>query len=50
MVRTYKGYDIYPHDYNSMGMRYYAYGKEGKLRADTLSGIKALITNDVEKV
>lgn len=48
-MRRYKGYDIYPHDYNSSGMKYYTYGKDGKLRADTLAGIKDLINGDIEK-
>jgi hypothetical protein len=49
MIKVYKGYEIYPHDYNGMGMRYYAYSTHGgKLRADTLRGIKELITEELE--
>lgn len=49
MTRTYKGYDIYPCDYNSTGLKYYAYSKHGgKLRANTLCGIKRLISEDKE--
>ncbi len=47
-MKRYKGYDIFKHDSNSSGMRWYAYGKHGKLRADTLAGIKALINSEVK--
>lgn len=49
MIRKYKGYDIFPHDFNSMGLKYYAYGNNGKLRADTLAGIKELINEDLKQ-
>jgi len=46
-TREYKGYTIYPCDLNSSGMRYYAHGIDGYLRADTLAGIKQLITKEI---
>lgn len=43
---TYKGLDIWPHDRNSMGLRWYAYSlwdDTPKLRADSKAGMRALI-------
>ena len=48
MVRTYKGYDIFPCERNASGMKYYCLGINGILRADTLAGIKQLINEDKE--
>lgn len=49
MVCTYKGVDIYSMNRNSSGLRYYAYAlRGGKLRADTLAGIKQLIKEDLK--
>jgi len=48
-MKTYKGYDIFKHDPNSSGLRWYTYGKEMKLRADTLQGIKQLINQDIKE-
>ena len=47
MIRTYKGYNIYPHDFNTMGLKYMAMGNNGRLRASTLAGIKMLINEDI---
>lgn len=48
-MREYKGYDIFPSDYNASGIKWYAYSNNGgKLRADTLKGIKRLITEESE--
>ncbi len=49
MVRIYKDYNIYPRDYNSMGMKYETMGINGRLMASTLYGIKILINNEILK-
>lgn len=46
MVREYMGVCIYPCEINASGMRWYALGKDGYLKADTLAGIKQLIKQD----
>ena len=45
----YKGFDIYPHDFNSMGLRWYARSPWGLLRADTKDGMRELINNELQK-
>ena len=42
-TRTYRGVNIYPAGPNTSGIRWYAHGSAGFLRADTLAGIKQLI-------
>lgn len=42
-TRTYKGVNIYPASPNNSGIRWYAHGKAGFLRADTLQGMRELI-------
>lgn len=42
--RNYKGHCIFTASPNSSGIKYFAHSKSGTLRADTLSGIKTLIT------
>ncbi len=45
-IREYKGFNIYPADLNSSGIRYYCRTGEGiTLRADTLNNIKWMIRN-----
>ena len=50
---AYKGVNIYNAGVNSSGMRYYAHNPESNgptfLRAETLAGIKQLITNATAK-
>lgn len=46
MVREYMGVFIYPCGINASGMRWYALGREGYLKANTLAGIKQLIKQD----
>ena len=41
---TYKGIDVFPHDLNSMGLRWDAHSPWGRLRADTKQGMRELIT------
>lgn len=41
---TYKGINVYPADRNSSGIRWTALGPNGRLRADTMQGMKQLIT------
>ena len=48
-MKTFKGYDIFKNDYNSIGLKYYAQGIKGKLRANSLTGIKILINNEILK-
>lgn len=43
IMRSYMGINIYPAGPNSSGMRWWALGPTGQLRADTLEGIKNLI-------
>jgi hypothetical protein len=40
---TYKGIDVYPHDHNTMGLRWDARSPWGRLRADSKQGMKSLI-------
>jgi hypothetical protein len=47
MVRTYKGVNIWPADRNSSGIRWTATVNGYRLRADTLAGIKELITDQL---
>lgn len=49
MTRIYKNYMIHDCAINSSGMKYFAFGNRGTLKADTLIGIKALITFDILK-
>lgn len=49
MDRIYKNYMIHDCAINSSGMRYFAFGNNGTLKADTLIGIKTLITLDILK-
>lgn len=47
-MTQYKGYTIFKHDANSMGLKYYAYSCfGGKLRADTLNGIRYRINDEL---
>ena len=46
-MRIYKGYIIDRCAPNSSGMRWSARGIDGYLKADTLTGIKALIREDI---
>lgn len=48
-MRTYKGYIIDRCAPNSSGMRWSARGIDGYLKADTLAGIKQLITEDMRR-
>lgn len=49
-ARFYKGVLIETAGLNSSGIRWTAFGDGGFLRADTLAGIKRLITNDLEQI
>lgn len=42
-VRTYKGHDIFPADFNASGIRWYCRTDSGILRSDTLAGMRELI-------
>lgn len=46
--RIYKTYMIHDCSPNSSGMKYFAFGNKGTLRADTLKGIKQLINKDIK--
>lgn len=46
MNRIYKNYMIHECARNSAGMRYFAFGNAGTLKAQSLLGIKTLITID----
>lgn len=46
-VRVYRGVFIHPMTRNSMGLRWWAYGSQRMLRADTLSGMRELIRRDL---
>lgn len=46
-MRTYKGINIWEADNNSSGIRWTATVNSYRLRADTLAGIKELITDQL---
>lgn len=46
-MRTYYGVTIWPHDPNSMGLRWTATIDGTRLRADTLDGIRELIRREL---
>lgn len=48
-MRIYKGYIIERCGINSSGMRWTALGANGYLKADTLTGIKELINEDIRR-
>ena len=48
-MRIYRGYIIERAGINSSGMRWSALGTDGYLKADTLSGIKELIKEDIRR-
>ncbi len=48
-IRRYRGVNIYPAARNNSGLRWYAQGKEGNLRADTLEIIRQLINQDTRR-
>ena len=48
-MRTYKGYIIERCGINSSGMRWTARGTDRYLKADTLAGLKELITEDMRR-
>lgn len=41
---TYKGINVYPADRNSAGLRWEAFGPWGRLRADSKTSMRTLIT------
>lgn len=45
--RWYYGILIHPAAMNSSGIRWWAFGRRNRLRADTLNGIKQLIRMDL---
>lgn len=45
--RTYKKHCIWQANPNSAGIRYFAYTKNGTVRANTLQGIKKLISENI---
>jgi len=47
-MKIYKGYIIHKSDYNSSGMRWESFGNNGRLRADTLTGLKDLINLELK--
>jgi len=47
-MKNYKGYIIHKSDYNSSGMRWECFGNNGRLRADTLAGLKELINSELK--
>ncbi len=46
---TYKGVNVYPAEINSSGIRWYALGFGGTLKADTKESMRQLITEAREK-
>lgn len=47
-MKTYKGIDIFNVDKNASGLKYYARTSKGILKADTLQGIKGLISETIQ--
>ncbi len=48
-IWSYKGYNVYPADRNSNGIRWYAHSGNGyKLRSDTKAGMRQLITDEIQ--